>query len=288
MYLDDLDVETVDNLCPEDKWILTKLSKVEKQVTENIDKFEIGVVVAILYDFVWSDICDSYIEMIKPRLYNKELSTYKSAIWTLNKVLVSTVKLLHPYIPFITEEIYKNLKHEEGKLIEATWPTDKFCYEAETKIVDDILEIVKSIRNIRATNDIPNSKKLNIEIYVNTKSSLDILKECEAFFSKMCLLENISYLDSENTSFKNSMSVIVNDIHVFIDTLSSIDMEAKIKKLQEEKKKAESELKRASGMLLNKSFVEKAPQALIEKEKEKQIKYQELLEKITKELDELS
>ena len=287
MYLNDLDVESVDNLCPEDKWILTKLSQVEKQVTENIDKFEIGVVVAILYDFVWSDICDSYIEMIKPRLYNKNLPTYKAAIWTLNKVLVSTVKLLHPYIPFITEEIYSNLKHEPGKLINAKWPCDEFKYNEETKTVNDILDIIKNIRNIRATNDIQNSQKLNIEVYIKSNETTNIFKECEMFFSKMCSIEKICYLENEDNIEGNYISVIIGNIHVYVDMSNSINIEAKIQKLKEEKSKAESELIRATKMLENKAFVEKAPEALVNNEKQKQSKYKELLENIDKELNEL-
>ena len=290
LYINDLDFDNVDNVdkfCPEDKWILDKLTKVQNEVTENIDKFEIGIVLSKLYDFVWSDICDSYIEMVKPRLYNKEDATYKIAVWTLNHVLVNSVKLLHPYMPFITEEIYSNLKHESGMLIDSAWPTDNYNFEMEQKTVADALEIIKNIRNLRAENDIPNSKKLDIQIHINNQDILNIVKKSEGFIVKMAGIEKLEYINSENEKVEGSILIKIDNLEVYVDISNTVDKEAKVKKLQDEKKKAESELKRAEGMLSNEAFVAKAPEALIAKEKEKKIKYEELLEKINKELSDL-
>ena len=285
MYLKDLDIEMADNLCPEDKWILTKLSKLEKEVTANIDKFEIGVVVSQLYDFIWSDLCDLYIEMIKPRLYNKDGESYKSAIWTLKHVLVSSIKLLHPYMPFITEEIYSNINSNDEMLIDSKWPNDNFCFYEESKVVESIIESIKKIRNLRATNDIPNSKKMNIEVFITDKLVLDLFKDCEGFVAKMASIESIEYISNISEKNKDSISISTNDIEIFVDISGAMDKSAKIEKLNEDIKKAEAELKRANGMLANKSFVEKAPSTLIEKEKEKQTKYAELIDKLKKELD---
>ena len=287
MYINDLDINEPEKLMPEDKWILTKLSDTIKSVEQNIDKFEIGVAVQIIYDFIWNDICDWYIEMVKPRLYNKENLSYKTAIWTLNYVLIAAVKLLHPYMPFITEEVYLNLKNEKESIMLELWPEAKYNFEEETKVIDSINNMIRQIRNTRANMDITSSKKTSAQVVIEDKSFEAIFKEAIEYFKKLAYIEDIEYLDS--TDKANTKYVALHDekLNVFLNMSDAIDIDAEIEKLEKEKQNAMAELKRAQGMLANEKFVSKAPQNLIEAEKEKVQKYTDLLEKVESRLSEL-
>ena len=279
MYLDDLKIEEPINLMPEDKWILTKLSKTIKKVTDNLDKFEIGIAVQEIYDFIWNEFCDLYIEMVKPRLYNKEDKSYETAIWTLNYTLISAVKLLHPYMPFVTEEVYLNLKHKKESIMLALWPEDKYNFESEANIVEKVIDMIRQIRNTRANMNIVGSKKTNAQIVVD-KDIADVFRDTEGFVKKLGYLEDIEYLDSVEKANTKFVALHGDKINIFLDMLGAIDIEAEMKKLLDEKEKIEKELKRANGMLANEAFVSKAPSKLIEGEKAKVVKYQDLLSKV--------
>ncbi len=287
MYIADLDVDNVDNFTPEDKWILNKLSNTVEEVTLNMDKYEIGVAIQQIYDFIWFDFCDWYIEMVKPRLYNKESETYKSAIWTLNYVLTSSVKLLHPYMPYITEEIYQNLKDDSKSIMISNWPTSKYKFD-ETEYVEEFMEIIRQIRNVRTNNKIPNSKKIDIKVPIVENNFCRTFSECEEFIKKLACVGDVCYIKNEDDSLNDSVSINLKDISVYLDLSNIIDKDEELKKLGEEKKVILSELNRAKGMLSNPSFVEKAPQNLIDKEKEKIEKYQELLEKVEDRISKLN
>lgn len=162
MYIDDIAVENVENFLPADKWILTKLSKLEKEVKDNLDKYELGVPLQKLYDFIWSDFCDWYIEIVKTRLYDKETNpfSYSVAVWTLNHVLVQVIKMLHPYMPFITEEIYQNLHTDKNSIMKDMYPCDNYNFEKETEIIELFLNMIRNIRNERLNSGINGSKKV--------------------------------------------------------------------------------------------------------------------------------
>ena len=282
--LEDVSIET-DKLLPEDKWILTKLNSVIKSVTENIAGYEIGVALQTIYDFMWSDICDVYIEMCKPRLYDESKEGYKEAACTLNYILINTLKLLHPYMPFITEEIFMNLKHDDESIMISKWPevNDKYNFEEDKKLVDEELEIIRQIRNIRAENNIPNSQKINA-ILVSKNYSEEIQKSAN-MVCKMAYIESLEILkDLEGTNTQNMTAIHTQNIDIYLDMTSVIDKDKEREKLLEEKKKAESELARANKMLSNEAFVAKAPKKLIQSEKEKVKKYTEILEKIEESL----
>ncbi len=275
----------INKLLPEDKWILTKLNSVIKEVTDNISNFEIGVALQIIYDFMWSDVCDTYIEMIKPRLYNENSIGYSEAISTLNYVLVNTLKLLHPYMPFITEEIYMNLKHDAESIMISKWPeaNENYIFDEDKKLVDELLECIRQIRNIRAEANVVNSKKT--DAIVVSEKYFGRINMSKDMIVKMAYIENIQILNSaDNIDFKDMTAVHTQNVDMYIDMSAVIDKEQEKSKLLEEKKKIESELARANKMLANESFVAKAPQKLIEGEKEKVIKYTELLEKVEESL----
>ena len=286
-YIKDLDIDKPEMLMPEDKWILTKLSNTIKNVEQNMDNFEIGIAVQLVYDFIWNDICDWYIEMIKPRLYDKENKSYKTAIWTLNYILIAAAKMLHPFMPFVTEEVYLNLKSQKESIMLALWPKAEYEFKDEEKAVDVINNMIRQIRNARANINITGSKKTSAQVVLEKGKFEEIFKEAQEYFKKLAYIENIEYLD--NIDDANTKYVALHDekINVFLNMSDAIDLDAEIEKLEKEKQTATSELKRAQGMLKNENFVNKAPEKLIQAEKEKVEKYTDLLEKIESRLNEL-
>ena len=286
-YIEDLDIDKPEMLMPEDKWILTKLSNTIKNVEQNMDNFEIGIAVQLVYDFIWNDICDWYIEMIKPRLYDKENKSYKTAIWTLNHVLISAAKMLHPFMPFVTEEVYLNLKSQKESIMLALWPKAEYEFAEEEKAIDIINDMIRQIRNARANMNITGSKKTSAQIVLEKGKFEEIFKEAEEYFKKLAYIENIEYLDSIDDANTKYVALHDEKINVFLNMSDAIDLDAEIAKLEKEKQSATSELKRAQGMLKNENFVKKAPEKLIQAEKEKVEKYTDLLEKIELRLNEL-
>lgn len=282
MYLNDLSVETVDSssLMPEDKWILNKLSRTIIEVTENIDKFEIGIGIQKVYDFMWFDFCDWYIEMVKSRLYNKESESYQAAIWTLKYTISNALKLLHPYMPFITEEIYLSLNPKEETIMLSKWPEPNFEYENTSKIVESVMELIKQVRNLRANSDITNSKKINAQLKVENEKYLDIFIQSEQYIKRLAYIEDIEYISDENKINKDYVAIHLESIDLYLDFSALIDKDAEMQKLEQEKTTILSELKRANGMLNNEAFVSKAPEKLINQEKEKIEKYTDLLKKV--------
>ena len=286
-YIEDLDIDKPEMLMPEDKWILTKLSNTIKNVEQNMDNFEIGIAVQLVYDFIWNDICDWYIEMIKPRLYDKENKSYKTAIWTLNHVLISAAKMLHPFMPFVTEEVYLNLKSQKESIMLALWPKAEYEFAEEEKAIDIINDMIRQIRNARANMNITGAKKTSAQIVLEKGKFEEIFKEAEEYFKKLAYIENIEYLDSIDDANTKYVALHDEKINVFLNMSDAIDLDAEIAKLEKEKQSATSELKRAQGMLKNENFVKKAPEKLIQAEKEKVEKYTDLLEKIELRLNEL-
>ena len=286
-YIEDLDIDKPEMLMPEDKWILTKLSNTIKNVEQNMDNFEIGIAVQLVYDFIWNDICDWYIEMIKPRLYDKENKSYKTAIWTLNHVLISAAKMLHPFMPFVTEEVYLNLKSQKESIMLALWPKAEYEFAEEEKAIDIINDMIRQIRNARANMNITGAKKTSAQIVLEKGKFEEVFKEAEEYFKKLAYIENIEYLDSIDDANTKYVALHDEKINVFLNMSDAIDLDAEIAKLEKEKQTATSELKRAQGMLKNENFVNKAPEKLIQAEKEKVEKYTDLLEKIESRLNEL-
>ncbi len=286
MYVSDMPQQDVEDLLPADKWILTKLTNLEKQVKENLDKFEIGVPLQKLYDFIWSDFCDWYIEIVKTRLYDKQnTSSYSSAIWTLNHVLLQVIKMLHPYMPFITEEIYMNLNKSKDSIMLEEFPSDNYNFTKETELIELFLNMIRQIRNERVNAGINNSKKVNAQVYIKLEDDKKIFSLCEDCIKRLGYLDNIVYLESEDDADKNYTIINLPKLSIYIDLFGSIDIEKN--KLNEERNKIVSELNRAKSMLANEKFVCKAPEKLVNAEKEKLVKYQEMLQDIDKKINSL-
>lgn len=290
MYIDDIAVENVENFLPADKWILTKLSKLEKEVKDNLDKYELGVPLQKLYDFIWSDFCDWYIEIVKTRLYDKETNpfSYSVAVWTLNHVLVQVIKMLHPYMPFITEEIYQNLHTDKNSIMKDMYPCDNYNFEKETEIIELFLNMIRSIRNERLNSGINGSKKVNAQVYLKNENDKKLFKLCEDYIKRLGYIENIEYIDTEEKANNNYTSITLPRISIYLDLLGAVDLDKENERLNNEKEKVLKELNRAKSMLSNEKFVSKAPANLVEQEKMKVIKYEEMLNDIEKRIKELN
>lgn len=290
MYIDDIAVENVENFLPADKWILTKLSKLEKEVKDNLDKYELGVSLQKLYDFIWSDFCDWYIEIVKTRLYDKETNpfSYSVAVWTLNHVLVQVIKMLHPYMPFITEEIYQNLHTDKNSIMKDMYPCDNYNFEKETEIIELFLNMIRNIRNERLNSGINGSKKVNAQVYLKNENDKKLFKLCEDYIKRLGYIENIEYIDTEEKANNNYTSITLPRISIYLDLLGAVDLDKENERLNNEKEKVLKELNRAKSMLSNEKFVSKAPANLVEQEKMKVIKYEEMLNDIEKRIKELN
>ena len=271
-----------DILYTNDKWILNKLSNIIEEVTNNIENHEIGIAFNLIYDFVWSDFCDAYIEMVKPRLYkDEESNSYKSAVSVLNYVLKNILKLLHPYMPFVTEELYMHLKHQDESIMISDWPKVQYKFGREQKVVEEILTLIRQIRNIKAKHNIANTKKINAT-FVSLPYD-EYIKEIQDSIIKMAGLGQINVyrkIDEQN----NMIVIHSENIQVFLDLDSVIDKQEEINKTTKDLQEAKSELKRATQMLQNEKFIANAPEVLIQKEKEKVVKYETLINKLEESL----
>lgn len=272
----------------EDKWILTKLSEIVENVTKNIENHDVGVALENLYTFIWQDFCDWYIEMVKPRLYDETSESHSSAIWTLNYTLKAAITLLHPYMPYVTEEIYENLKHEDGMLINALIPQPLYKYEKEKENVEKIRELIKSIRNVRSEMNIVNSKKIDLVANFEDELLRKDFENCQNFICKLALVGKMTIAENIDESLKGYYTLHLDKINVFLDLSSCIDKKEEIAKLQKEKENLMKEVKRSEGMLNNENFISKAPEKLVNAEREKLEKYSQMLKKVEARIDEIN
>ena len=281
-------LEETNKFMVEDKWILTKLSEIIENVTKNIENHDVGVALENLYTFIWQDFCDWYIEMVKPRLYDETSESHSSAIWTLNYTLKAAITLLHPYMPYVTEEIYENLKHEDGMLINALIPQPLYKYEKEKENVEKIRELIKSIRNVRSEMNIANSKKFDLVANFEDELLRKDFENCQNFICKLALVGKITIAENVDESLKDYYTLHLDKINVFLDLSSCIDKKEEIAKLQKEKENLMKEVKRSEGMLNNKNFISKAPEKLVNAEREKLEKYSQMLKKVEARIDEIN
>ena len=275
------------NLCYEDKWILSKLNKLVKEVTNNLENFELGIATQKVYDFIWNEFCDWYIEMVKSRLYDENCTTKSAAQYTLNKVLKESLKLLHPVMPFVTEKIYMQLYHNDESIMISKWPeyTESLSFEKEEEQIEKLKTIIVGIRNLRTNLNVHPSKKSKL-IFV-TKIANDMLKESSAMIQKLGFANEIDIQENKENIPQNAMSVLADGIEVYIPFEELVDLEAEKQRLQGEREKLLSEVARGEKMLSNPGFVNKAPEAKINEEKAKLAKYKEMLEKVEERLKSL-
>ena len=270
----------------EDKWILSKYNTLVKEVTDNLDKFELGMAVQKLYDFLWDNFCDWYIELVKPRLFDKENPTAKTAQYVLTYVLSNTMKLLHPFMPFITEEIWQHLPHEGESIMISDFPKfDKaLCFETEEKQTEMIMSSVVAIRNRRAEMNVPPSKKAKV-IIVTDKA--DVFGKGVAYFEKLASAQSVEIKADKSCVEENAVNIIVEGAEIFMPLGELVDKEKELERLNKEKTKLEGEIKRVEGKLNNQGFVAKAPEKVIAEEREKGEKYRQMLQMVLKSIEDM-
>ena len=288
MNLEDYDGNVYeDNLCYEDKWILSKLNTLVQEVSNNIEKYDLGVASQKIYDFIWNEFCDWYIEIVKLRLYDKENKTRKSAQYVLNKVLCDALKLLHPIMPFITEEIYTKLYNEDESIMISNWPKyeEKYNFKDEEQKIEKIKEIIIGIRNIRNNMNVHPSKKSKL-IFVSTEYK-NVIENSKAFLEKLGFANEIIVQNNKDGIDSNAISILLDGIETYIPFEELVDLEAEKQRLQEEKQKLIYEVERCEKMLSNPGFVNKAPETKVNAEKEKLEKYKAMLENTEERLQKL-
>jgi len=264
-----------DNFTDADKWILSKLNSTIKEVTENIEKFELGIGLQKVYEFIWEEFCDWYIELVKPRLYDKDSEGRLEALYVLNKVLSDSMKLLHPFMPFITEEIYLSLIGSGESIMISDWPeySEAMNYKAEEKAMSFVMAAIRGIRNARSNMNVPPSRKSQIFFVSEDAGNRKVLGEAEAYFIKLAGASSISVNDNEEGIPSDAVSAVIDGATIFMPLSDLIDIEKEIARLQGEAENLNKEMKRASGKLNNPNFVSKAPEKLVASEKEKVEKY---------------
>ena len=291
MNIEKADVADVDlsKLTLADRWILSKVNTLAKDMTENLDKFELGIAASKVYDFIWEEFCDWYIEMVKPRLYNDEDETKAAALWTLKTVLINALKLLHPYMPFVTEEIFINLQDEEESIMISAWPEfkDEWNFEKDEKAVDTIKDAVRGIRNLRAEMNVPNSKKATVYVVSEKEEVRNIFEDAKVFFATLGFASGVIIQADKTGIAEDAVSTVIHDAVVYMPFAELVDIEKEIERLKKEQKRLEGEIKRCNGMLNNPNFVGKAPASKIEEEKVKLEKYTGMLATVEERLAQL-
>ncbi|MBE5885130.1 MAG: valine--tRNA ligase [Lachnospiraceae bacterium] len=292
MNMEDKTVTTpaVADLEPVDKWMLSKLNNVIKEVTDNMENYELGIAVQKVYDFIWDEFCDWYIEMVKPRLYasDNQVSS-NAALWTLKTVLIDALKLLHPYMPFITEEIFCTLQNEEESIMISSWPvyTEERNFAKEEKEIEIMKEAIRGIRNVRTSMNVPPSKKAQVYVVSEKPEMRAIFEEGKLFFASLAYASEVIVQADKSGIADDAVSVVIANANVYIPFAELVDIAQEIERLEKEEKKLAGELARVNGMLNNANFVSKAPAAKIEEEKAKLEKYTQMMEQVKERLAQL-
>lgn len=276
----------VEKLHYEDKWILSKLQKVIKSITEKIEKYDIGLAADDIYDFIWSDFCDWYIEIVKPVLYSDNAEEKTNTVKVLLYVLENILKLLHPFMPYITEEIWQALPNREEALIVSKWPEyrEELVFEKEERATEYIENAIREIRNARSEMNIENSKKSNTLVYTKDPEVKEIFEEMKGLLLSLGYSNSVEITDDEGRKNSENIAIVLDRAEIQLPLKELVDFEKELKRLQKDKKDAEAELKRAKGKLSNQGFVSKAPAKLIEEEKEKVTKYEEILKTVEEQI----
>ncbi len=272
-----------------DKWILSKVNTLAKDVTDNMDKYELGIALQKVYDFIWEEFCDWYIEMVKPRLWSDDDTTKAAAIWTLKTVLINSLKLLHPYMPFITEEIFCNLQDQEESIMISAWPEyqGEWNFESEEHAVETIKEAVRGIRNVRTSMNVPPSKKAKVFVVSENQEILSIFENSKVFFATLGYASEVVIQKDKAGISDDAVSAVIPQAVIYMPFAELVDIEKEIERLKKEEKNLAGELARVNGMLSNERFVSKAPAAKIEEEKAKLEKYTQMMEQVKERLAQL-
>ena len=286
----EITVPAASELEPVDKWILSKCNTLVKDVTENMENYDLGIAVQKVYDFIWDEFCDWYIEMVKPRLYNSDdAKSQNAALYTLKSVLIDALKLLHPYMPFITEEIFCTLQSEEESIMISRWPEyieDK-NYPKEEKDIEIIKEAVRGIRNIRTEMNVAPSKKATVYVVSEDEGIRRTFEEGKLFFATLSYASEVLVQKDKTGIADDAVSVMIAGAALYIPFAELVDIQAEIERLEKEEKRLAGEIARCEGMLKNEKFISKAPEAKVAEEKEKLAKYTNLAEQVKARLAQL-
>ena len=281
------------DLEPADKWIISKLNTLIQDVTDNIDHYELGIAVQKVYDFIWDEFCDWYIEMVKPRLYQKDTDgqgSNNAALWTLKNVLIDALKLLHPYMPFITEEIFCTIQSEEESVMISKWPafSQDRDYKEEEKAIELIKEAVRGIRNIRTRMNVAPSRKAAVFVVSDGADVRKIFEEGSLFFASLAGASEVTVQADRNGIADDAVSVVIPGATVYIPFAELVDIAQEIERLQKEEKRLNGELARVNGMLGNEKFMSKAPESKVAEERAKLEKYTQMLAQVQERLTQLA
>ena len=275
---------------PVDKWIISKLNKLIKETTDNMENYELGIAVQKVYDFIWDEFCDWYIEMVKPRLYNSDnKESQAAALYTLKTVLIDALKLLHPYMPFITEEIFCSLQSEEESIMISNWPVwqDDRNFQKEEMEIEVMKEAIRGIRNVRAEMNVAPSKKAQVYVVSSKKEVSDIFENGKLFFAPLAYASEVIIQEDKTGIAEDAVSVMLSDAAVYMPFAELVDIKQEIERLEKEEKRLQGEIKRAEGMLNNEKFISKAPEAKVAEERAKLEKYTQTLKQVQERIEQL-
>lgn len=281
---------TKQNLTLADRWILSKVNGLAKDVTDNLDKYELGIALQKVYDFIWEEFCDWYIEMVKSRLWSEEDETKDAAIWTLKTVLIQSLKLLHPYMPFITEEIFCNLQDTEDSIMVSDWPQwqESWDFKDEERAVELIKEAVRAIRNVRTSMNVPPSKKARVYVVSENEELLETFEQSKTFFAMLGYANDVVLQKNKVGIAEDAVSALIPQAAIYMPFAELVDIQKEIQRLEKEKENLKKELSRVTGMLNNEKFVSKAPAAKIQEEKEKLERYTQMMQQVEDRLTSIS
>ena len=271
-------------LTPADRWILSAVNTLAKDVTENMDKYELGIAVQKVYDFIWDEFCDWYVELAKYRIYHREENPQAAdcVLWVLKTVLGQALKLLHPFMPFITEEIYSALVPEEESLMMSEWPKyrEDWNFPADENVMDHVKAMIRGIRNIRSEMDVPNSRKTKVYIVSEDEKLCQAIDGFKESAQPLMLSTDIFICSSKEGAGDNAVSIVVPDAVVYLPLEDLVDFEQEMKRLTQEEERLNGEIRRAQGMLANEKFVSRAPEAKVQEERDKLEKYTQMLAQV--------
>jgi valyl-tRNA synthetase len=285
-----IDEETAKaNYKTEDKWILSRVNKATKEMTENLDSFELGIAAQRVYDFIWNEYCDWYIEIVKPRLYGEDGLDKDTARFVLIKVLKDMLKLLHPFMPFITEEIWTYLPNCDSRLVKASWPEfkEEENFEEAEANMEFIMEAVRSIRNVRAEMNVAPSKKARAIFIPSKENCKEYIVNGASYFATLANITEVKAVNDKTQIGEDTASSVIDGTEIYLPLADLIDFEKEIERLEKEKAKLQGELDRVHGKLNNEKFMGKAPENVVKEEREKLTKYQSMMEKVVERLQSL-
>ena len=284
--------EVKESLEPADQWILSRLNTLVREVTDNMEQYELGIAVQKVYDFIWDEFCDWYIEMVKPRLYSREESDNQgktAALWTLKNVLTEALKLLHPYMPFVTEEIFCTIQAEEESIMVSDWPVyrEEWNFAKEESAIELMKEAVRGIRNVRTQMNVAPSRKAAVYVVSEKEEVRGVFAEGRLFFTSLAGASELTIQADRSGIADDAVSVVIPNATLYIPFAELVDIGQEIDRLEKEEKRLEGELKRVNGMLGNERFLSKAPEAKIAEERAKLEKYEQMAAQVESRLAQL-